>query len=424
MTIKEIIIKIVNWDIYLNPSLSIPCRKTNLQLDQMTFISKADKYWRIELIQYLEDSKCFHVNVLDYNAKNVDNFRRQTTNKKIENVIFKNLDWQKLRPLLSSYSPEVPFNLDSYKIPEEIPIPIIKPKNKNSYFPEGPVTEHLNVNFSIKFQEVIFKDGAVLFKKFIKKIGTEINFKIENRYLLDEFDNIKLWFSRKLKTKKINVNSRITLVDRKFSHASATSKEIDMITPSIIESVKYDRTIALTKPPKATNPDKSIYNTEEIFQLIDLEIREGNVFNQSGPDIIKSLTQTDYVRNRKQLEYLSDIKQTENSKIHYTLNPLFGFLFLNETEVKYHFIWELLQTNASYIWSIDKENKDINALYTKIEEVINFINKIGREEYKRTYTNKNIENEFTFKAIDHQDITINLDDGFKKWKSKIDELLV
>ncbi len=135
------------------------------------------------------------------------------------------------------------------------------------------------------------------------------------------------------------------------------------------------------------------------------------------------MTQTEFVRNRKQLEYLSDVKQTINSKIHYTLNPLFGFIFLNETMLKYHFIWELLQSHATYIWSIDKENKDINSLYAKIEEIINVIKIIGRDEYKKTYSTKNIGYEFTFKAIEHQDITINLDDGFKKWKSKLDELL-
>jgi hypothetical protein len=424
MTLKEIIIKIVNRDIYFNPNMSIPCRKTNLQLDQMTFKSNTDQYWRIELIQYLENTKCFHVRVLDYNAKNIENFRRQTTNKLIESVIFENLDWQKLRPLLSSYSPEVPFNLDSYKIPEEIPIPSIKPKIESYYFPKEPVTEHLNVNFSIKFQEATFKDGAVIFKKFIKKVDTQIDFKIENSSILEEFDNIKLWFSKKLKTKKFNVSAIITLIDKKFSNAIAASPEIEMITPNIIENVKYDRTIALTKPPRAINPDKSLYTTDDIFQLIDPEIKEGNVFNQSEPDIIKSLTKTEYVRNRKQLEYLSDIKQTNKSKIHYTLNPLFGFLFLNESKYKYHFVWELLQSHATYIWSINKENKDINSLYEKIEEIINVIKLIGRDEYKRTHSNKNFGYEFNFKAIDHQDININFDDGFKKWKNKLDEILV
>ena len=299
----------------------------------------------------------------------------------------------------------------------------IKPEIASYNIPMGPLTEHLNINFTVKFQEATFIDGFVIFKKFIKKIGTHIDFKIENRYLLQEFDNIKLWFSKKLKTKKFNVSTTITLIDRKLSHVTATSPEIEMINPEIIESVKYDRTIALTKPPKSISPNKSIYTTEDIFLLIDPEVREGNVFNQSGAEIIKSLTDTEFVRNRKQLEYLSDNIQTPNSKILYTLNPLFGFLFLNETEAKYHFVWELLKSHATYIWSTEKGKKDINYLYAKIEEIISVIKTIGREEYKKTFSYKYLGDDFTFKSIDHQDITMNIEDGFKKWRNKFDDLL-
>jgi len=444
----DIIIKIDNKHIYFNQTLSIPIRNSNLPMDHMTFRFNDDIFWRIELIQYTEDNKCWQVKVTDYGVKNTDTFNKQKSTRQIDRLEFNKLDWQKLEPQLSSYQaiklidilynhnintnpkkeslyhqPEVTFNKPSYEIPVENEIPRIKPEIASYNIPKGPLTDLLNVNFSIKFQEATFIDGSVTFRKFIKKVETHIDFKIENRCILEEFDNIKLWFSKKLKTKKFNVSATITLIDRKLSHVTASSQEIEMITPDIIESVKYDRTIALTKPPKTINPDKSIYTTEDIFQLIDPEVREGNVFNQSGPEIIKSLTDSEFVRNRKQLEYLSDNKQTADNKIHYTLNPLFGFLFLNETKAKYHFIWELLQSHATYIWSIEKENKNINSLYAKIEEIINVIKIKGREEYKRTYSNKMLGYKFTFKSIDHQDITINKEEGFKKWKSKLDDLL-
>lgn len=448
MPLKDIILKIDNKQIYFNQTLSIPIRNSNLPMDHMTFRFNDDIFWRIELIHFIEDKKCWQVKVTDYAVKNTDTFNKQKSTRQIDRIEFDKLDWQKLEPQLSSYQPiklidniynhnintnpktekpylhpKVHFDKSSYEIPVENEIRRIKPEIATYNIPRGPLIEHLNVNFSLKFQEATFIDGSVIFRKFIKKVGNHIDFKIDNRFILEEFDNIKLWFSKKLKTKKFNVIATITLIDRIFSDVTASSPEIEMITTDIIESVKYDRTIALTKPPKTINPDKSIYTTEDIFQLIDPEVREGNVFNQSGPEIIKSLTDTEFVRNRKQLEYLSDNKQSDNSKIHYTLNPLFGFIFLNETKAKYHFIWELLQSHATYIWSIEKENKDINSLYSKIEEIINVVKIIGREEYKRTYANKNLGYEFTFKAIDHQDININICDGFKKWKNKLDDLL-
>jgi hypothetical protein len=417
-------------------------------MDSMTFRFHDDIYWRIELIEYYEDTKCWHVKVTDYSVKNIETFKKQKSTRQIEKVVFNKLDWRKLEPQLSSYQaiklvdilynhdinvqtqnddfsfrPEIPFNQASYEIPEEIPNRLIQPFIQTHHTPIDPRVDHLYINFSVKFQEATFVTGFVIFKKYIKKAGIQIEFKIKNDFILEEFDSIKFWFSKKLKTKRFDVAAIITTIDRKFSEASASSRQIEMITPYIIESVKYDRTIALTKPPKTNNPDKSLYTTNDIFKLIDSELKEGNLFNQSEPEIIKTLTQTEHVRNRKQLEYLSDVKQTTKSKIHYTLSPLFGFIFLVESKLQYHFVWELLQTNATYIWSIDKENKDINSLYAKMEGIINIIRVIGREEYKKTYYNRNLGFDFIFNAIEHQDISINLDIGFAKWKSRLDDLI-
>lgn len=448
MPLREIIIKLDNADIFFNSSLSIPVRNSNLPMDYMKFQFHIDIFWRVELIHYSDDSKCWTAKVLDYSVQNTDTFYKQTSTKQIEKLEFEKLDWRKLEPLLSRYQPiklvdilynhdintqihsegisfipETPFNQLSYEIPEEIPNHHIQTKFENRQIPIVPKVDYLKINFSVKFQDANFIDGFVVFKKYIKQVRIQVEFRIQNDYIMKEFDNIKLWFSKMLKSKRFDVSATITTVDRLFSEASAVSSLIDMITPNIIESVKYDRTIALTKPPRTDNPDKSLYSTEEIFNLLDPEMKEGNVFSQSEPDIIKSLTQSDHVRNRKQLEYLSDIKQTTKSKIHYTLHPLFGFLFLIEGKEKFHFTWELLHSHATYIWSIDKDEKEVSVLYSKIEEILNIIRLIGREEYKKTYYKKDMGLAFNFKSIEHQDISINLDDGFTKWKSKLDELL-
>jgi hypothetical protein len=448
MPYKEIIIKINNQNIHFSLTLSIPTRQTNLPMESMTFRFHTEIYWKIELVEYHEATKCWHVNVSDYSVNDIQPFSEQTITKIIEKVVFNKLDWQKLEPLLfhyqaiklidilynhdinthssyetKSFRPETPFNQSSYEIPKEIPNQSFQTKFENRQIPIVPKVDYLKINFSVKFQDATFIEGFVTFKKFIKQVGIQVEFRIKNDYILEEFDNIKLWFSKMLKSKRFYVAAVITTINRNISEASATSSQIDMITPNIIESVKYDRTLALTRPPRTTNPDKSLYSNEDIFNLIDPDIKDGNVFNQSEPDIIKSLTQNDHVRNRKQLEYLSVIKQTTKSKIHYTLNPLFGFLFLIEGKERYHFVWELLQSHATYIWSITKDEKDVLALYSKIEEILNIIRLIGREEYKKTYSNRNKGFNYSFKSIEHQDISANIINGFTKWESKLNELL-
>jgi hypothetical protein len=448
MQLKEIIIKLDNKNIFFNSTMYIPVRNSNLPMDYMKFKFHTDIFWRIELIHYSVDCKCWKVKVSDYSVIDISTFNKQTSTRQIEKLEFEKLDWEKLEPQLTSYQEiklinflynhnintnpktdinhqqiEAPFNRSRYEIPEEILIPSKNTKVERDHIPTAPRIDNISINFHVKFQDATFVDGYATFKKYIKQVGISVDFRIKNDYILKEFDNIKFWFSKMLKSKRFDVDAIITTIDKHFSEASATSSKIDMITPNIIESVKYDRTLALTKPPKTNNPDKSLYSTEDIFNLIDPDIKDGNVFNQSEPDIIKSLTQNDQVRNRKQLEYLSVRKQTTKSKIHYTLNPLFGFLFLIEGKKRYHFAWELLKSHATYIWSIDKEEKEVVLLYSKIEEILNIIRLIGREEYKKTYSNKDLRYDFNFKSIEHQDISANLDNGFTKWKSKLDELL-
>ena len=66
MPYRDIIIKINNQDIHFSPTLSISVRQTNLPMESMTFRFHGDIYWRVELIEYYEDTKCWHVKVSDY----------------------------------------------------------------------------------------------------------------------------------------------------------------------------------------------------------------------------------------------------------------------------------------------------------------------------------------------------------------------
>jgi hypothetical protein len=438
---KNIIIKIDNKEIHFSPNLSIPVRNSNLPMDYMTFRYYVEIYWKIELIEYLVDSKCLHAKVLVYTMDFNAAFDKQTTTKVIDKVIFDKLDWQKLQPLLIYFKyvelienlynldikkvtetkinvkPKIGFNQAKYETPKEV---ISQPAVQIKHVAD---VHNLKFNFSIKFQDAHFTIGYVTFKKTLKKIGNQLDFKIQNDYILEEFDNIKVWFAKKLNTKKFDVSATIKMIDNCISEIIAVSPQIELINPVIIDSVKYDRTIALTKPPKSTNPNKSLYTTEDIFKMIDPEESKGNIFGQSEIDIIKTLSQTYQVRNYKQLEFLSVSKQDTNSIMHFTLSPQFGFLFLIEGNMKHHFVWELLQSHATYLWSIEKENNEIAHLYKKIEEIINEIRRVGRDQYKKTYDEKNPKFGFSFNALEHQDISINIDDGFIKWKSKLEALL-
>lgn len=442
-----LIIKIVKDQIYFNLNHFISLNNTNIPVADLSFKYNYDIYWNIELIEYDFKTKCCKVKVQDYNITDIKTFSEQRLKKPIERLEFEKLDWRKLEPHLMSYKPinlsDIIFNYPS-EIPKpkeesdssiekhiqlEIPInvpyqtpTISTPKDEPKIPPRILLKEIVKVPFTLGFEDVIFNDGFVSFSKFIRQIKRQIDFTIKNDCILKEFDNIKGWFSKRLKVNRIKILAEIILIDGQVTDINASSEHINLITPELIESVKQQRTLELTKPLKATRIDKGIFTSDEIFSLGDHTLQEGNVFNQADNEIIDILAKSQSARNRIQLEFLAEVKQTTKSKIHFTLNPLFGFLFTVEGVENYHFVWELLNSHATYIWSIEKGDKEIFMLYNPVETFINKIREIGRDEYKKTYRNSK-DLGFTFNVIYHDIITKSTNVGFIKWQTKLNELL-
>ncbi len=298
--------------------------------------------------------------------------------------------------------------------------------NMTSFVPtkREPEIITLITEFSVYFSEAIFKLGYVTFSKNIKEIGNKVDFKIKNDSILAEFDNIKTWFAKKLKAKKFKVNATIYIIDGIITEIIATSPQIAMINAELIDSIRYQRTVALTKAPKISNTDKSLFTAEEIFEEMETNDVDGNVFKQNEQDIIRFFLNHHKTRNKKQLEYLSGSKHSVNVKLRFTLHPNFGFLFLIEGKENNHFVWELLNSHATYIWSIDKSKREIEIQYKRIEESINAIRDNGRDLYKRAYRQNHLDSDLVFSAIEHDEITSNFVDGFVKWKHRLNEKII
>ncbi|MBL7903631.1 MAG: hypothetical protein JNL22_01285 [Bacteroidales bacterium] len=436
MELSAIVIRVDNDRIYLSPKSSISIQQTNIPISHMTFRTQRNIFWKVELIHFMPTDKCLKVRVKEYNTFDISNFDSQHLDEEIDRLIFEKLDWKSLEPLLTSYQlsklKEFVFNSDSginsiiesplpkaYKFFSNLSTPI-NSGNKGI----RPTITTLPDEFLISFKDSHFISGYVTFKKFIKQLGQELDFQISNNYILEEFENVKSWFVRKLKIKKFKVSVLITLTDGKVTEKKATSNHIDQINPELIESIKYQRTYALIKEPKEANTSKSLYTCDDIFNSINSGDIEGNVFKQSEQDILDFFIGKSTTRNKNQLVYLSGKKQTENYKIRYTLNPNFGFLFLIEGAEKNHFVWELLNSHATYIWSIQSGGNKVESQFRTIETIINSIKSNGRENYKRTYKENYQDLDFVFMIITHDNITSEFVDDFPKWKEKLDKLVI
>jgi len=431
---KEIILKVCNDKIYFNPELSIPIQQTNIPKEHLTFRTHRDIFWKVEMLNYNTNDQLLNVSILDYNLSDGDGFTDQIPKKKVKQLIFKEFEWNKLEPLLTFYQesklkqhmliqPLAQFFDQEIAYFNIVNFNQNTPSSINQQIQYNQNVEPIKLDFRVFFSDLHFILGYATFKKYIKELDREVEFKIANDHILAEFDNIKSWFAKKLRIKKIRVSVTIVLTENGISETQALSDDIDEITPELIDSVKYERTYALSKATGISDLEKLLFTVDDIFSQIDSDNIERNVFNQSDENILNFFLQKKDIRNKRQLEYLAGNKQSENHKLRYTLNPDFGFLFMIEGPKYNHYVWELLNSNATYLWRINKGEREIELQFKIVEGAINTIRTNGRRKYKLAYQNNLPDKDFGFILIAHEEINSNPDDNFPKWKSRLNEQL-
>ena len=437
---REIILRITNNKIWFNNTDFIDSKNTDIPIEHLLFSSHREIFWKVQMNKFDKSSKKLSVDIINYNFSDFPTFSNQNLKKEIKYLEFKTFNWDCLEPLLSSYQISKFINQltninDIYKdkskeensIERSDKLELSQLTNlrvENFQIKKEPIVTKFEENFAIDFNNSAFMLGYVWFSKYIKKLDKTLEFKITNKNILTEFDNIKNWFSKKLKTKKFSVKATFILIDNQLNEFSATSEDIGKIDQNLIEGIKVQRTLEIAKSNRPQGVDKSLFTSENLFTLDNINDSAGNVFGQSEKDILDILIEKTNVKHKRELIYLSGSKQSLNYKIRFTSHPNFGFIFLAEGELNNHFIWELLDSHATYIWTIEKGEKEIDLQYKRIEDTINTILDCGREKYKRAYKTINQDNDLIFNVIYHEDKGSQFIDEFQKWRHRIEELII
>src|SRR5258706_13906297 len=96
-----VILKIGNERISLNSSLSVSIDRTNIPRTHLTFRTRNEIFWRVEVIE--RDESCLKVKVQDYSPTDIVDFGSRQFIGLIDQILFEKLDWGQLEPQLSSY---------------------------------------------------------------------------------------------------------------------------------------------------------------------------------------------------------------------------------------------------------------------------------------------------------------------------------
>ncbi len=365
--------------------------------------------------------------VQNYTPTDLSNFDKQSIKGVIGSISFKDLNWQEFERLLGSYtlSSIRPF-LDQATINStHINAGNSRQERHESNFFIAPERieilqareEFFEEEFQVSYEETRFRNGYVEFLWKFKWALNSFTVKIENPNIREEFEVIKDYFAKAINNKKkYSVKLKAKLIGFDVVEYTATSEDLEKINANLIESIRVTTTKRLFSEHKEKSSNKKVLSVEEIFENLD---EYPNVFNQSDVDIFSILAEAYGLRNKLPLEYLSGQVHSTKLKVKFTLKPMFGFLFFIEGDNRDFFCWELLNSNATYLWMIPKNTVDF--MQAEVEGEISAIHELGREQYRKL-VKETPPKYMKFFFIDHRGIK-NEDEGFVEWKRRLVEIV-
>ncbi|WP_245869841.1 DEAD/DEAH box helicase [Pedobacter ginsengisoli] len=229
-------------------------------------------------------------------------------------------------------------------------------------------------NIKLAIESLDFIYGGVVFSEFIKEIGQEVSFGIENLHMRPEFDVLKLYFEKFLNSKTIIVSICIVIEKGIVVGKSATCEDIKKLDREVVDSVRF-RFAEKNLFKKGNFLGKNI-------ELSQLSVSDASqTLYESGEELLNDVLNRGNYRHKIQLRYLSDLHLGNVLKIRFVLSP-FAFVFLLAGKEQYHIVMETLDTDeATYIWHTSKEILELKNTLHSIDKDLNQIRNEGRSTF-------------------------------------------
>ena len=351
---------------------------TQVEISPSPVKFKVPAFWTVRVINYIENEHRLFVEVLAYQVGETEFSANQVKLSdilsSIEKVTFKSIDTTGLLQTLNGSGI----------------VKILQPKPNTFYRQETllqpetkiesePIKQTYNEIFSIPIKDVKFLSGKVSFEKKIPHFNKPIEFEIVNENIIEEYDAIKNYFASALKSKKINVTATIITIDGIITLINAKSDEIDKIDEAFIEEIKFE--FVKTARRNELSADKQLFTMEEYFETFVKEDFKVEQFFKDENDFFENLLEKSETKHYKHLRFLSSKHKTDLLKLRFVHKP-FSFVFLLSSINNFHIVWETLDTQeATYIWTVEKEEKHLKHLLLQTEKKIKLILKEGKNEY-------------------------------------------
>lgn len=260
----------------------------------------------------------------------------------------------------------------------------------------------------IPIAELEFHYGSVAFKHIIPELKTELEFEIENLEVRPEFEVLKPYFAKVLKSKNIKIQVHAEFENGKRVSQLATSNDIEKINREVIEGVKFTFV-------SKNIIGKPLQQPENLLDINQIQREKSNPLYSSGEELLEDLLKKENYKHHKQLQFLAQRHDRSTLKVRFVLSP-FSFVFLLTGNEQFHIVLETLDTEeATYLWHFPKDKLILKMKLKEIDEQLSIIRNKGRQIF--------LEKQPTdFSRIIH-DYTDNKK-GFIIWKDLLEEQIV
>lgn len=260
----------------------------------------------------------------------------------------------------------------------------------------------------IPIEELEFFYGGIAFKYFVPEMKSEFGFEVENVEVRPEFEVLKPYFSKALKSKSIKINIHAEFENGNLISQLATSADAEKINREVIESVKF------------TFVSKNIIgrpwvSSENLLDINQLQEGNNNVLYSSEEELLENILKKEKFKHHKHLRFLSQRHDKSILKVRFVLSP-FSFVFLLTGKEQYHIVLETLDTEeATYLWHFVKDKPTLKTKLKDIDQHLNIIRNKGRHIFL-----SNQPENFSRILHDYSDDK----KGFIIWKDSLEEQII
>ena len=371
---------------------------TNLPIGHFQ-LSGRTMYWELIMKGYDNELARLDVVVVDYDSKKWEIWQSQSPKKKVVALQLLHIDWSKFENCLSYYDGQAK---------ELMP-------NNTDYLDIKPLPKPVTLIHKVAVRNLRIGTGHIKYSKKVKWSATPIEFTVKHADMIPQLEYVKPYFAKILGKRTIDVHVTVWKEEGQMIIGAVHSSDMMKINRESLYVIKGFQIDKFKKLQKSKFKD-SILLTEEVMESVESDF--GNI-DSIEKEILFHLLKKDDVRNRLQLQYLSEVMD-DNQRLMLTIEPQFGFIFTIIGDEMVHMIWELIDTHATYVWSFASESWN-SSIIKKLEAEFNIITTHGRSHYRNFFESKD---GLFLNIVNHKNNQNPMVDHFGEWRLSLERLLI